>query len=140
MMGMRMPETCWAVFKRQAINLRNCCIWLVDSFERTRQTDVKFDSGTVLPSCLVCYWFHQFIKVLYCFECKTPRIVKRTLDLVMTSYGKKLTSTDRHCPRKTRGTMAAWPARTHSWKLRITGTTQTLRLPSPFFLTLFYPI
>ena len=33
MMGMRMPETCWAVFKWQAINLRNCCIWLVDSFE-----------------------------------------------------------------------------------------------------------
>jgi hypothetical protein len=33
MMGMRMPETCWAVFKRQATNLRNCCIWLVDSFE-----------------------------------------------------------------------------------------------------------
>jgi hypothetical protein len=33
MMGMRMPETCWAVFKRQVINLWNCCIWLVDSFE-----------------------------------------------------------------------------------------------------------
>jgi hypothetical protein len=33
MMGIRMPETCWAVFKRQTINLRNCCIWLVDSFE-----------------------------------------------------------------------------------------------------------
>jgi hypothetical protein len=33
MMGMRMPETCWAVFKRQVINLRNCCIWLVDSVE-----------------------------------------------------------------------------------------------------------
>jgi len=32
-MGMRMPETCWAVFKRQVINLWNCCIWLVDSFE-----------------------------------------------------------------------------------------------------------
>ena len=31
-MGKR-PETCWAAFKRQAINLRNCCIWLVDSFE-----------------------------------------------------------------------------------------------------------
>jgi hypothetical protein len=28
-----MPETCWAVSKRQAINLRNCCFWLVDSFE-----------------------------------------------------------------------------------------------------------
>jgi hypothetical protein len=34
MMGMKMPETCCAVFKRQVIkNLRNCCIWLVDSFE-----------------------------------------------------------------------------------------------------------
>ena len=33
MMGMRMPETCWTVFKQQVINLRNCCIWLVDSFE-----------------------------------------------------------------------------------------------------------
>jgi hypothetical protein len=33
MMGMRMLETCWVVFKREAINLRNCCIWLVDSFE-----------------------------------------------------------------------------------------------------------
>ena len=33
MMDVRMPEACWAVFKRQVINLRNCCIWLVDSFE-----------------------------------------------------------------------------------------------------------
>ena len=33
MMGMRMPETCGDVFKRQVINQRNCCIWLVDSFE-----------------------------------------------------------------------------------------------------------
>ena len=32
-MGMRMPETCWAVFKRRAINLRDWCIWLVDLFE-----------------------------------------------------------------------------------------------------------
>ena len=32
-MGMRMPETCWAVFKRQVINLRSCCILLVDSVE-----------------------------------------------------------------------------------------------------------
>jgi len=34
MMDKRMPETRWAVFKRQVINLRNCCIWLVDSVER----------------------------------------------------------------------------------------------------------
>jgi len=33
MMGVRTPETCWAVHKRQVINLRNCCIWLVDLFE-----------------------------------------------------------------------------------------------------------
>jgi hypothetical protein len=33
MKGVRTPETCWAVYKRQLINLRNCCIWLVDLFE-----------------------------------------------------------------------------------------------------------
>jgi hypothetical protein len=37
MMGMRVPETCWAVFKRQVINLRICCIWLVDSVESIYQ-------------------------------------------------------------------------------------------------------
>jgi hypothetical protein len=29
----RTPETRRAVFKRQVINLRSCCIWLVDSVE-----------------------------------------------------------------------------------------------------------
>jgi hypothetical protein len=33
MMGVRMPETCSAGFKRQVINLRHCFIWLVGSFE-----------------------------------------------------------------------------------------------------------
>jgi hypothetical protein len=33
MMGIMMSETCWAVFKLQAINLRDWCIWLVDLFE-----------------------------------------------------------------------------------------------------------
>ena len=35
-MGVMTPETCWAVHtsKRQVVNLRNCCIWLVDLFER----------------------------------------------------------------------------------------------------------
>jgi hypothetical protein len=28
-----MPETCCAVFKRQVINLRSCCILFVDSVE-----------------------------------------------------------------------------------------------------------
>jgi hypothetical protein len=26
MMGVRTPETCWAVHKRKVINLRSCCI------------------------------------------------------------------------------------------------------------------
>jgi hypothetical protein len=45
MIGKRIPETCWAVFKRRAINLRNCCIWLVDLFEcmmMHRLTNPKF--------------------------------------------------------------------------------------------------
>jgi len=29
LMGVRTPETCWAVHKRQVINLRNCCIWFI---------------------------------------------------------------------------------------------------------------
>jgi hypothetical protein len=33
LMGMRVPETCCPVFRRQVINLRICCIWLVDSVE-----------------------------------------------------------------------------------------------------------
>jgi hypothetical protein len=33
MMGKRMPETCWAVFERRTINLRDWCNWLVDLFE-----------------------------------------------------------------------------------------------------------
>ena len=32
-MGMRMPEICWAVSKRQVINLWSCCIFFVDSVE-----------------------------------------------------------------------------------------------------------
>jgi len=41
LMGMRMPETCWAVFKRQAINLRDWCIWLVDLFEYMMVHDLQ---------------------------------------------------------------------------------------------------
>ena len=41
MMDVRTPETCWAVHtsKRQAINLKNCCIWLVDLFENLHVSD-----------------------------------------------------------------------------------------------------
>jgi hypothetical protein len=46
MMGMSMPETCRAVFKRQAIKLRDWCIWLVDLFEYMlmhKLTNPKYD-------------------------------------------------------------------------------------------------
>jgi hypothetical protein len=45
-MGMRMPETCWPVFKRQVINLRSCCILLVDSVENNLDTFVEEQVST----------------------------------------------------------------------------------------------
>jgi hypothetical protein len=65
MMGVRMPETCWAVFKRQAINLKDWCIWLVDLFEymmmhgltNPKVSGYQFSSpqyGTV--AVLSCLW------------------------------------------------------------------------------------
>jgi hypothetical protein len=45
MMGMRMPEICYAVFKRQTIKLRVLCIWLIDLSEymkRHRLTNLTF--------------------------------------------------------------------------------------------------
>jgi hypothetical protein len=33
MMGVEASETCWATHKCQVMNLRNCCIWLVNLFE-----------------------------------------------------------------------------------------------------------
>jgi hypothetical protein len=38
MMGVRTPETCRAVHKLQVINLRNCCIKLIDLFELNDDT------------------------------------------------------------------------------------------------------
>jgi hypothetical protein len=37
-MGGEAPEACWATHKRQVINLRNCCILLVELFESFEQT------------------------------------------------------------------------------------------------------
>jgi len=55
MMGMRMPETCWAVFKRHTINLRDWCIWLVDLFEYNTESTLagpfkKKELATVILS------------------------------------------------------------------------------------------
>jgi hypothetical protein len=55
MMSKRMPETCWAVFERRTINLRDWCIWLVDLFENLniwKQTSVhrELPAGLVRPA------------------------------------------------------------------------------------------
>ena len=39
MMGVEVPETCWATHKRQVINLWNCCIWLVNLFDSVEITN-----------------------------------------------------------------------------------------------------
>ena len=65
MMGMRMPETCWAVFKRRVINLRSCCILFVDSVETHMRT-----CGCVcawnLPACpkRAKYYFKKIENIL----------------------------------------------------------------------------
>ena len=48
-----MPETCWAVFKRQVINLRGCCILLVDSVESKCQVGKLQGPVTIV-------WTHNY--------------------------------------------------------------------------------
>jgi len=47
-MGIRIHETCWAVFKRQAIKLRDWCIWLDDLFEF--KIVILFETSVQFPS------------------------------------------------------------------------------------------
>jgi len=55
MMGMKMPETCWAVFKWQVINLRICYICLVDSIESMMM------HGLANPK-LRCFFMHLLLE------------------------------------------------------------------------------
>ena len=57
MMGMRMPETCWAVFKWRAINLRDWCIWLVDLFKCAKM------HGLTNPKYNQCIWYMASRKI-----------------------------------------------------------------------------
>ena len=65
MMGVSTPEACWAVHKRQVINLRNCCIWLVDLFEPDYsnlilyQNGYNFTSGSILNMNLASVRIYQ---------------------------------------------------------------------------------
>jgi hypothetical protein len=54
-MGIRMPKTRWAVFKQQVINQRNCCIWLVDSFEYMMMHGLANPKSGLLFLFCCCY-------------------------------------------------------------------------------------
>ena len=58
-MGMRMPETCWAVFKGQVINLRICCIWLVDSVESMTMHGL---ANPKLKKVVICYPWKPYVQ------------------------------------------------------------------------------
>jgi len=61
MMGVRTPETCWVVHKRQVINLKTCCIWLVDLFEKYDIIWIGIsESGIISTSADVVPLFVQF--------------------------------------------------------------------------------
>jgi hypothetical protein len=57
MMSFRTPETCWAVHKRQVINLRNCCIWLVDLFGMRQ--------GVSMRKPTYMFLFQNFILIIH---------------------------------------------------------------------------
>jgi hypothetical protein len=58
-MGGEAFETCWATHKRQVINLRNYCIFLVDFFESS-----EFNWSSFLPNLQDKPWLHWFVKIL----------------------------------------------------------------------------
>jgi len=55
MMGMKTPKTCWAVHKCQVINLRSCCIWLVDLFEKYSSMSAEIFMKQGSPTVHVCH-------------------------------------------------------------------------------------
>jgi len=75
MMGMKMLETCWAVFKRQAIKLRDWCIWLVDLFEYMMM------HGLTNPKCKIIWIYddartykpkmQNYLNIWWCTDLQT---------------------------------------------------------------------
>jgi len=51
-LDLRTSETCWAVHKCQVINLRSCCIWLVDLFELYDDARILTHCGRVTQICV----------------------------------------------------------------------------------------
>jgi hypothetical protein len=65
MMDKRMPETCWAVFKRRAINLRDWLIWLVDLFECMMMHGLTIPKPITCPAVIVHYFVLKITTILH---------------------------------------------------------------------------
>ena len=104
-MGKRMPETCWDVFKRRAINLRDWCIWLVDLLEcmvMRGLTNPKWALKCVYEKCplltlTVRYWPLLSVTDRYC-PLLTVIVRYWSLPSVTDRYFPLLTFTDLYCP------------------------------------------
>ena len=72
MMGGEAPETCWATYKRQVINLWNCCILLVDLFE-------SYDDARICECQIYLFCWRVFT----CTYCKFNLF---SLSFVMTIF------------------------------------------------------
>jgi hypothetical protein len=88
MMGIKMPETCWAVLKRQVINLRNCCVWLVESFE------YMIMHGLANPKFIFCIPFSRLLCPSFSefFICRSVRHVLPVIQPVIYSLRHSVSS------------------------------------------------
>jgi hypothetical protein len=90
MMGVRTPKTCWAVHKRHVINLRNCCIWLVNFF----QLQSTFSHPAVCSFVLLCFRHftksRPFLDKSLCFKCLLRPIDNNNNNVVQKEAEKKL--------------------------------------------------
>ena len=104
MMGKRMPETCWAVFKRQVINLWSCCNFLVDSVERLmivvsyvcwpvkNNRTGRWHVSRVASCCTGCWVLWLSLRVdVWCVACATDWAQSESLDVLqMERTGRSL--------------------------------------------------
>jgi hypothetical protein len=82
-----MPEICWAVFKRQAIRLRDWCIWLVDLFECT-ECFAKWREGLIQRQSEFCHKFRGTFCIIKFIPPQKP-IVSQPVKKFLPFYGTR---------------------------------------------------
>jgi hypothetical protein len=93
MMGVRTPETWWAVHKRQVMNLRNCCIWLVDLLELYSCCWAFKASISWVFSCVMCSVIcHYKLETWNTKHTYTFNTVQILCNLLTTQYLFQLTA------------------------------------------------